>query len=133
MAVAIQNVAASYDLIQRAEEYVLAVPGQSLARESMFCGTRSMVEVDKVKKLGLELCPSEKIEVPGLKGAIANIELVREETVKAGDHIIVIGRVARYAVNKRTNESPLLSVGPDTRGFRVLAMKGIHRIAIAAI
>ena len=37
--------------------------------------------------LGLELCPSEKVSVPGLAKAIANIELVRETVAKVGDHI----------------------------------------------
>ena len=133
MAVAIQNVAASYRLIQKAKEYVLAVPGTSLVRETLFCGVTSMSEVDKVQKLGLELCASESISVPGLKKAIANIEMIKQLSLKVGDHILVVGRVARFAVNKELGELPLLSIGPDTRGYRVLTQRGIHRIGAAAV
>jgi flavin reductase (DIM6/NTAB) family NADH-FMN oxidoreductase RutF len=132
MAVAIQNIAASYQLIQEAREYVLAVPGESLAKETLFCGVSSISEVDKVQKLGLELCPSEKISVPGINAAIANIEMLKETSIEVGDHILVVGRVVRFGVNRHSRELPLLSVGPNTRGFRVLARKGIHRIGTVA-
>lgn len=128
MAIAIQNVAASYQIIQHVNEYVLSVPGESLAKEALFCGVTSISEVDKVQKLGLELCPSEKISVPGIKRAIANIEMVKERSIRVGDHILVVGRVARFGVNRRLRELPLLSVGPNLRGFRILAREGIHRI-----
>jgi len=32
-------------------------------------------------------------------------------------------------VNRERNELPLLSVGPNLRGYRLLARHGIHRIA----
>src|SRR5258708_32660764 len=130
MAIAIQNVAVSFKLIQEAHEFVLAVPGESLANETLFCGVTSVSEIDKVQKLHLELSPSEKVSVPGLSRAIANIEMVKETSLKTGDHILVAGRVARFGVNLRSRELPLLSVGPNTKGFRVLARKGIHRVGV---
>ena len=132
MAIAIQNIAASFDLANKAKEYVLAVPGPSLAEATVFCGVNSMHQVDKVSHLGLTLCPSETVSVPGLENAIANIELVKENCIDVGDHRIVIGRVLRFAVNRTRRELPLLSVGPDTAGYRVLSQKGIHRIAVVA-
>jgi flavin reductase (DIM6/NTAB) family NADH-FMN oxidoreductase RutF len=128
MAIAIQNTNASYQQIQQATEYVLAVPGPSLVQETLSCGCLSSRDVDKVKKLQLELTPSEKIKVPGLLKAIANIELVKRSSVPAGDHLIVTGEVVRFAVNKASAELPLLSIGPDTRGYHLLAQSGIHRI-----
>jgi flavin reductase (DIM6/NTAB) family NADH-FMN oxidoreductase RutF len=68
--------------------------------------------------------------VPGLRRAIANIELVKRAIVEAGDHVVVVGEVLRFAVNKGTRERPLLSVGADTSGYRVLAHEGIHRLAV---
>lgn len=128
MAIAIQNTNASYKQIQQTTQYVLAVPGPSLIDETLHCGILSSRDVDKVKTLRLELCTSEKIQVPGLLKAHANIELVKRSTMAAGDHLIVIGEVVRFAVNKTSGELPLLSIGPDTRGYRLLAHKGIHRI-----
>jgi flavin reductase (DIM6/NTAB) family NADH-FMN oxidoreductase RutF len=130
MAIAIQNLNASYDLIQRCDEFVLAVPGPSLVNETLFCGTKSMREVDKIQALDLQLSKSITVGVPGLAASIANIELKKEECLKTGDHVICVATVSRFAVNKSNQELPLLSVGPDTRGYEVLAREGIHRIGI---
>ena len=132
MAIAVQNVNASYKLIQNCEEFVLAVPGVSMVQEALFCGTRSMTEADKVEALGLKLCDSTSVAVPGLQSAIANIELTKETCIRTGDHMLCIGSVRRFAVNKSATDLPLLSVGPDTRGYKVLATHGIHRIATVA-
>jgi flavin reductase (DIM6/NTAB) family NADH-FMN oxidoreductase RutF len=129
MAFAIQNINESWNLIQDADECVLSVPGESLARETLMSGFYSAREHDKISKLNLELCPSEKVRVPGLKRAIANIELKKLTSVETGDHSLIVGKVLRFAVNTKLKERPLLSVGPDTRGYEVLAQKGIHRIA----
>jgi flavin reductase (DIM6/NTAB) family NADH-FMN oxidoreductase RutF len=132
MAIAIQNTCASYDLIKQTEEYVLSVPGPSLAYETLFCGVKSMREVDKIGALNLELCASQEISVPGLAKAIANIELLKETLLDMGDHVLVVGRVVRFGVNTKSRELPLLSLGPDTRGYKVLVRKGIHRIGVVA-
>jgi flavin reductase (DIM6/NTAB) family NADH-FMN oxidoreductase RutF len=128
MAVAIQNLNASYDLLERCTDYVLAVPGPSLLKETVFCGTKSMTEVDKVEELSLKLSVSENIGVPGLAAAIANIELTKQTCIKTGDHLLCVGLVRKFGVNRQSRELPLLSIGPDTAGYEVLAKEGIHRI-----
>jgi len=127
---AVLNINESWDLIRAADEYVLAVPGESMAHETLQCGIVSLRQQDKVQVLKMELCPSERIRVPGLKRAIANVELKKFTSVDTGDHCLVVGEVLRFAVNTGCNERPLISVGPDTRGYRVLAQEGIHRIAV---
>ena len=130
MAIAIHKINRSWELIRNADEFVLSVPGESLAREMLECGIYSLREMDKVKKLNLELLKSEKVRVPGLKRAIANVELQKFASIETGDHSLVVGKVLKFGVNTACNERPLLSVGPDTRGYRVLRQKGIHRIAV---
>jgi flavin reductase (DIM6/NTAB) family NADH-FMN oxidoreductase RutF len=130
MAIAVHNINRSWELIREADEYVLSVPSESLANETLQCGIVSLRDQDKVKTLKLDLSPSEKVRVPGLKRAIANIELKKFASIEAGDHSLVVGRVLRFAVNTRCRERPLISVGPDTRGYTVLAQEGIHRIAV---
>ena len=132
MAIAVQNINASYELIRRADEFVLAVPGETLAAEALECGVRSVREIDKVQHLGLALIESETVRVPGLRQAIANIELVKRESIEAGDHVVVVGEVLRFGVNTESTERPLLSVGADTRGYEVLAERGIHRLGVVA-
>ncbi|MBA3916033.1 MAG: flavin reductase family protein [Acidobacteriales bacterium] len=130
MAVAVHNINESWRLIHDTKEYVLSVPGESLAQETLECGWHSLRDVDKVDHFGLELFPSTSVGVPGLRRAIANIELVKETAIETGDHSLVVGRVLRFAVNTQSTELPLLSVGPRSAGYRVLSRRGIHRIAV---
>jgi flavin reductase (DIM6/NTAB) family NADH-FMN oxidoreductase RutF len=129
LAIAIQNVNASHALIQSTDEYVLAVPGEGMAAEAMYCGTRSAADCDKVTDLKLDLVQSEQVRVPGLGKAIANVEMRKKHALIAGDHILVVGEALRFWVRRGTRELPLLSCGPDTRGYRVLQHKGLHRLA----
>lgn len=129
ISVAIHDVNQSYRLIKEAPEYVLAVPGPTMLQETVFCGTKSLANVDKVKALSIALVPSEAISTPGLAKAIANIELTKEATLDTGDHIVVVGRVLRFGVNRTKKELPLLSIGPELTGYRLLAHEGVHRIA----
>lgn len=132
MAIAVQAVNQSYALIRAASEFVLAVPGESMAKEAMFCGRESLKDSDKVQTLGLELVRSSTIGVPGLLRAIANIELRKHAAIDCGDHVLIVGEVLRYGVNTDNHERPLLSVGRRTDGYRVLLQEGIHRIAVVS-
>jgi flavin reductase (DIM6/NTAB) family NADH-FMN oxidoreductase RutF len=132
MSFAIQRINYSYELFADASEFVLAVPGESLAAEAMVCGALSGRHDDKVDRCGLRLVHSAEVSVPGLAEAIANIELVGVGWQPVGDHAIVTGEVRRFAVNTRRAERPLLSIGPDTSGFELLAHQGIHRIGVVS-
>ncbi len=132
IAVAINNHSSTYELIQQTTEFILSVPGPSLVDETMYCGVQSMRDVDKVKHLALELVESETVSVPGLRRAIANIELQKVTSLNVGDHLLVVGEVRRFAVNTESRELPLLSIGPHTGGYELLRKKGIHRLGVVA-
>lgn len=132
IAVAINDHSSTFELIREADEFVLSVPGPSLLSETIQCGTRSMRDIDKIKTLQMNLIESETVSVPGLRDAIANVELRKSAILPTGDHILVVGRVTRFAVNSASNELPLLSVGPNTYGYSLLQKKGIHRLAVVA-
>lgn len=132
MAIAIQDINASHGLIQNTDEYVLAVPGERLAKEAMACGRQSMRDVDKVKTLGLQLVQSKTVRVPGLRDAIANLEMSKRATVASGDHIVVLGEVLRFAVNTENQERPLLSIGMEMGGYDLLVQEGNDRLGIVA-
>jgi flavin reductase (DIM6/NTAB) family NADH-FMN oxidoreductase RutF len=132
MAFAIQQGAHSYKLLENASECVLAVPGEMMATQALFCGTKSGSEFDKVTACGFRLHRSEKAQVPGLASAIANIEMRIVSKIETGDHMTALGEVLRFGVNESNTERCLLSVGPDTDGYLVLAQEGIHRIGVVA-
>lgn len=134
LAMAIHNVNASYQLIQQTTEYVLAVPGTDMVDEALTCGVRSAHDCDKIRLMKLQTMPSGKISVPGLSKALANIELKKQTSVVTGDHILVVGRAVDFKVRRNSgNVLPLLSVGPNTTGYRVLAQQGIHRLAAVKV
>lgn len=132
MAIAVHRINASYGLLDDLDDYVLAVPGRTLVEETLYCGVVSMRDEDKVRKLGVQLVQSENVETPGLAHAIANVELVKHGVVPTGDHSLLIGKVVSFRVNTDRNEAPLLSIGPDTTGYELLARKGIHRLGIVS-
>jgi flavin reductase (DIM6/NTAB) family NADH-FMN oxidoreductase RutF len=132
MAIAIHKINASHDLVSTTDEYVLAVPGPTLANETLHCGVESMRDEDKASELGIKLVPSEVVQTPGLADAIANVELVKQEAFRTGDHTLLIGKVVAFRVNTERDELPLLSVGPKIDGYEVLASKGIHRLAVVS-
>jgi flavin reductase (DIM6/NTAB) family NADH-FMN oxidoreductase RutF len=130
-AVAVHSRSATYDLVDSAKEFVLAVPGPSLLHQTMACGTTSMKASDKVGHLSLQLCPSTKVSLPSLAGAIANLEMQKHALIPTGDHKLVVGRVLAFRVNVAREEPPLLSLGPDMSGYTLLLKRGIHRLGIA--
>jgi flavin reductase (DIM6/NTAB) family NADH-FMN oxidoreductase RutF len=130
VAIAIHDINKTHELIQAASEYVLAVPGEDMVAETLLCGTQSVRNLDKVKASGLKLIPSEKIGTPCLAKAIANIEMVKQTAIRTGDHVLVVGRAVNFRVRNGSEDAlPLVSIGPNTRGYQLLERKGIHRIA----
>ncbi len=126
----IQNTNFSYKLLDGLQDCVLAIPGENLAEQTLFCGVKSGRSIDKVRECGINLEQSLYIPTPGIKEAKANIEIQVVNQVLTGDHITVFGEVKSFNVNVDNNERNLLSVGRDHEGFEVLVQKGIHRIAV---
>lgn len=133
LAFAIEQGSLSHELIRRCHDLTVAVPGEALVDEALFCGINSGRDVDKVAHLGLPLIGSTTVSVPSLAGAIAIAELSIESQLATGDHILTVAQVERFLVNPKSRELPLLSVGPRTAGYRVLAKSGIHRLGVVDV
>jgi flavin reductase (DIM6/NTAB) family NADH-FMN oxidoreductase RutF len=131
MAIAIETANASAELAIAAADFVLAVPGENLFQQVMYCGEVSYrQDRKKLETLGLSTQPSTKVSTPSLTEAIGNIELAQQAVIQSGDHVIINGRVVGHTINPSANERPLLSLGPDVRGYRLLIHRGIHRLGV---
>jgi flavin reductase (DIM6/NTAB) family NADH-FMN oxidoreductase RutF len=130
MAFSIFKGALSFQLACSAKHCVLTVPGEDLARAVLLCGTVSGRDINKFRETGLTPCRSETVPVPGISEAIANVELKIVHRVELGDHITVFGEVLKFGVDEKNRQRPLVSFGPETKGYTLLAQKGIHRIGI---
>lgn len=130
MAIAVQNCNYSYECFQSADEYTLAVPGESLVKAALLFGTVSGREVNKINESRVDLVPSVTVGVPTLASSLATLELIKHSQLVTGDHMLIVGRVKRMARNRAVTERPLLSIGPDTSGYELLFKHGQHRVAV---
>ena len=128
--VAIEKSNFSSTLFEKTNEFTLAIVGESMVEEVVFCGSRSGRDCDKAKECGIKWTKSFSIKVPGVETAIANIELVIRNRIATGDHTLIIGEVLSMYSAKGKDERPLLAVGPNSTGYEVLAVEGIHTLAV---
>ncbi len=94
----------SHELITKSKEYVLAFPGPELSDASLFCGTKSGRDVDKVKELGLKTFPAKVVKPPLLGGCVANFEVKVTGEFLTGDHTIFAGEIIAAHVETETPE-----------------------------
>ncbi|KAL1979156.1 hypothetical protein VTN96DRAFT_6668 [Rasamsonia emersonii] len=106
---------ASYALLKKHRECVLAVPSVDMAATAVDIGNCSGSDVDKFEKFGLEVLPAEKVEAPLVVGirregsgagrnesgdaagalVLANIECVVEDTKMASKYGMWVLRVVK--------------------------------------
>jgi flavin reductase (DIM6/NTAB) family NADH-FMN oxidoreductase RutF len=92
-AVAIHRRQYTAQLIRETREFVVAAPSAEMARATLYCGTHSGREGDKIEPSGLKLVPAAKLETPLLRGAVYNLECKLYNEVETGDHILFVGEV----------------------------------------
>ncbi|MBN1818973.1 MAG: flavin reductase family protein [Sedimentisphaerales bacterium] len=130
-AIAIDRDNYSAHLFEKASEYTLSIPGESMVEKVLYCGTHSGRQYDKTQECGIQWIDSHNINPPGISTSLANIELSTVARYPVGDHIMVVGEVKTIFRAKDQAERPLLAVGPSSFGFEILAHKGIHTIGVA--
>lgn len=91
----------SHGLIEESKEFVVNFASIDLVDKVNFCGTHSGRNTDKIKKTGLSLLDSEKIDTPSIKECYSHLECKLFEKKTLGDHTFFIGEV----VNARHNEN----------------------------
>lgn len=120
----------SFNLVMSTTEIAMAVPGRSLAKQTMDCGFYSGRDTDKFKACGFSEQKLPNIKTPGIMEAIANIELKVINKIISGDHLTIICEVLGYHLNEDKVEENLLAVTDNTTGYEILIRKGMHRIGI---
>ncbi len=80
-------------LIRETGEFVVAAPSAAMGAATLYCGTHSGRNGDKIEPSGLQLVPATLVRVPLLEGAVYNLECVLHTEVETGDHILFVGEV----------------------------------------
>jgi len=121
LVLAIRKERHSYRLLQQTREFVVNIAGFDLARQVLYCGRKSGKDVDKFRETGLTVAKARKVGVPIISECVAHLECRVAETIRKGDHVLVIGEVlAAYASKTAFKElydlkrfKPLLHLGND--------------------
>jgi flavin reductase (DIM6/NTAB) family NADH-FMN oxidoreductase RutF len=80
-------------LIRERGEFVVAAPSAAMGAATLYCGTHSGRDGDKIGPSGLQLVPATFVGVPLLEGAVYNLECVLHTKVETGDHVLFVGEV----------------------------------------
>lgn len=88
----------SHQLINENKEFVISVPTLEMLDDVWIVGRNHGPE--KLKKTKLTFVPSVKIETPGIKEAVANLECKVIDTKKYGNYTFFVGEVIHYTYNK---------------------------------
>jgi len=128
LVIAINQQRTLHHCIQDAKEFVVAIPGEDLARETLLCGTSSGNEVDRFKEGRLVTKPGNIVKAPIIENCLVNFECRLVEQVEAGDHTLFIGEVVTTWMNESLSAN-LLLIGMQS-GYKVLAEEGPYRIGV---
>ncbi|GAF93906.1 unnamed protein product, partial [marine sediment metagenome] len=74
-------------------EFVLAAPKFELAEASLYVGTKSGRDEDKIKAANLVMKPALKVRPLLIGGCVFNMECRIISTHETGDHTIFVGEV----------------------------------------
>jgi len=80
--------------IKTSKEFVVNIPSVNVLKKVYFVGSYSFRKMpDKIKKSGFTTKPAQFLKTPKLKKYIGWIECKLKETIKEGDHNIVVGKI----------------------------------------
>ena len=95
----IDDEAYTYELIRQAEEFVIAFPSEQMANQTLFAGTHSGRDKDKLAEAAIAVQDGVVVKAPLIRDAVANFECKLVQGVQPGDCPLVIGRVVAAHVN----------------------------------
>lgn len=111
MAIAISPKRYTAEAIRHSKCFTLAWPSAEMADDTLFFGTKSGRDIDKLAEAGTKTQPADKIDSVLLSDAVANFECELESETVAGDHIIFIGKVLASHINTETKKR-LCTIAP---------------------
>jgi len=104
MAIAVAAGHYTVQAIEHSKCFTVSYPSAEMAELALFFGSRSGRDVDKLAESGCRVEPAQEIDSVLLSGAVANFECTEESRIRAGDHIIYIGRVVAAHVNTESHQ-----------------------------
>ena len=117
MAIAVSKRQHSVAAIRGAREFVISLPSTEMADDTLYFGSVSGRDVDKLANRHTTTQPALKIDCVLLADAVANFECVLESELATGDHLLFVGRIVASHMNEGKEISRLYNWGAfDLRG-----------------
>lgn len=99
MAIAVAAGHYTVQAIEHSKCFTVAWPSAEMADLALFFGSQSGRDIDKLAESDCRTEPATQIDSVLLSDAVANFECAEEERIRAGDHIIYVGRVVAAHLN----------------------------------
>ncbi len=128
MAISISPLRFTHSLIESSKSFVLAWPGEDLAKETYLCGTNSGRNVDKFKEYNLTAINASEVEAPLINECLVNMECKLSGTLTTGDHTIFSAEVVKLWVTDKPKR--LLCSIDDASGYEFIYQKGGYRFGV---
>lgn len=112
----------SFEAIRKSGEFTVAFPSDLQEEETLFFGSHSGRDCDKITEAKVKTVPASDIDCLLLSDAVANFECRLQGELQTGDHTIFAGEVIRAHANTE-KRNRLYTVGTD-KGFQ---FKGLPR------
>jgi len=128
MAISVAPSRFTHDLIRDSGELVLAWPGEDLAEQTLFCGTRSGRTVDKFEETGLTPVKGEHVQAPLVKECAANLECRLAGEMTTGDHTVFACKILGVWVHD--NPKRPLCLIDNSSGYDFLLEKAGYRFGV---
>lgn len=87
------------ELIRQTKEFIINIPTKTMVDALLTCGQISGRDIDKFTKAKLEVCKSNSLKTPLIKGCIGYIECKLWKTVDAGECYAFFGNVLHAEVD----------------------------------
>ena len=101
-AIAVGKSRFSLNLIKNSKVFAVNFMPYSKKEEVLFCGRHSGQFKNKFKEAKLEKEECQTIDCPAIKDSCNYLECEVINEIKMGDHILFIGKVAKFKNNKNT-------------------------------
>ncbi|MHA2358680.1 MAG: flavin reductase family protein [Candidatus Thorarchaeota archaeon] len=90
----------SYEMVKKAQEFVLNIPSTSQLEGTEFAGTKSGRDYDKFAECGFTPQPASMVDAPMIKECPINIECKTKQIVPLGVHHLFIAEVVAVHIDE---------------------------------
>lgn len=109
--IGLDNRGYTLETISQTNEFVYAYPSREQLKQTIYCGTVSGRDTDKLANTDFKFIDSECILPPNLVGAVMNLECKVVHTYNAGDFTIVIGEILKMSSTDKDSLEKIYALG----------------------